>query len=518
MKIRRLLCSVICFCFLFCTACRENESIDNIIAETISAVTNIDPQIAENGTELEIVNNLFTGLLRHDENGDLIPAAAKSYTVSGDGLTYTFNLSDDYAWQDGKPLTANDFVFAFRRAADPATAAPYAYTLSTVANFSKINKGTMKKENLGVTAVDDKTLKITLAYKDTEFPELLTTSVCMPCREDFVESTKGYYGLKDTAILSNGEYKVAVWNDTYIQLKPKVEKSVAPDVYFYFNKRETVAENVKKQDTDYICADAALLTQFKKSNFGMNVTELSDRAYSLMANKNREYFNDDILSALMSTVDFSLKKYEKDGYGVKKTANILPDSVNSDIGEIKRTTKTEAESVQLFRDGCAELEIERIFPSFNILFVSDEITEYAAKQIAAGWQSKLGVNVNITAVDSDEILKYHINSGDYDFAIVCTKSTSCSATAYLRQLSSDKTFSNLGFYKSQLNKSIKKICKKSDTAKQAELEKAVKLVANDDLFYPLYTASKIVCTNGEYSFNYCRKQALVDFTETSPKE
>ncbi len=91
--------------------------------------------------------------------------------------------------------------------------------------------------------------------------------------------------------MGNGEYKVSVWNTEYLQLSPSSEKSAAPDVYFYFNDSEKLAENVKKSETDYTAVDAALITEFKKSRiFEMNVTPFSDSAYSLMANKKREFF------------------------------------------------------------------------------------------------------------------------------------------------------------------------------------------------------------------------------------
>lgn len=514
--LKKMLPLFLCLCFAIPTGCGKKETVKNIIAENITGIKNIDPQIAENDTEQEIVHNTFRGLLRHDENGKIITDAAESYSVSSDGLTYTFKISEKNKWQDGKPLGSEDFLFAFRRAADPATKAPFAYTLFAIKNFEKAQLSKTSAKNIGVAAPDSKTLKITLQYPCSDFPELLTTSVCMPCREDFVEKSSGYYGLKQQAILGNGEYKVSVWNTEYLQLSPSSEKSAAPDVYFYFNDSEKLAENVKKSETDYTAVDAALITEFKKSNFEMNVTPFSDSAYSLMANKKREFLNEKTLSALMSSVDFSLQKYENETYGARKSQNVLPQSINgySESAQIKRNVLSEQKAVDTFREGCDELQLERVFPTFTILFEKNEITEYAVRQIAAAWQSRLGVTVNIAAVDSEEILNYRIANGDYDFAVVKTRCVSNSAESYLKQFTASETFKNLGFGNGKLNGNIKKLCTASEKNRAKQLNSVLKKIANDSGFYSLYTSSKLICTTKNYSFDICKNQAFADFSKT----
>ena len=86
-----------------------------------TAPINLDPQSASDYSSQLIINSLFEGLLRSGENGEVEPAAAESYTVSGDGLTYRFVLREDGRWSDGTGVTADDFVFAFQRLFDPDT-------------------------------------------------------------------------------------------------------------------------------------------------------------------------------------------------------------------------------------------------------------------------------------------------------------------------------------------------------------------------------------------------------------
>ncbi len=100
----------------------------------------IDPGLIEDVEGSHIARQLFEGLMSQAPQGNVIPGAAADYTVSEDGLTYTFNLRPEAKWSNGDPLTANDFVFAWRRAADPATASPYSWyiDLMKVANASAV--------------------------------------------------------------------------------------------------------------------------------------------------------------------------------------------------------------------------------------------------------------------------------------------------------------------------------------------------------------------------------------------
>ena len=102
----------------------------NVMIET--PVESLDPQVAQDGTSLEVIANFTDGLTQMDADGQTINALAESYEISDDGLTYTFHIREDANWSNGTPVTANDFVFAWRRAVDPAVASEYSYMLSDI--------------------------------------------------------------------------------------------------------------------------------------------------------------------------------------------------------------------------------------------------------------------------------------------------------------------------------------------------------------------------------------------------
>lgn len=133
-----------------------------------------------------ILRDLFTGLVTEDDEGSLIPGAAESWTVSPDGKVYTFKLRKDDVWSDGSPVTAGDFVFAWRRVVDPKTGSEYASMAFPVLNAEQINGGKAKPEDMD-KAIDDNTLEVTLKGPTPYFLEMLTHQAMYPVSKANVE-------------------------------------------------------------------------------------------------------------------------------------------------------------------------------------------------------------------------------------------------------------------------------------------------------------------------------------------
>jgi len=120
----------------------------------------LDPQRARTDAAFNILRDLFEGLTAVGPDGDAVPAAAESWTVSAGGLEYTFRLREGLRWSNGDPVTGGDYVAGMRRLADPATASPYAQVLEPVVNASAITRGEKRPEDLGIAAPDDRTVVI----------------------------------------------------------------------------------------------------------------------------------------------------------------------------------------------------------------------------------------------------------------------------------------------------------------------------------------------------------------------
>ncbi len=161
--------------------------------------------------EANIQRDLFEGLVAEGPDGEPIPGVASTWAVSDDGLIYTFHLRDDARWSDGDPVTAGDFAFAFERALNPKTASDYAFILWPIKNAEKYSKGEINDPSqLGIEAVDERTLKITLASPTPYFIGLLTHHMAYPVPAKAIRQ-HGRQWTRPGNLVSNGAYLLAEW-------------------------------------------------------------------------------------------------------------------------------------------------------------------------------------------------------------------------------------------------------------------------------------------------------------------
>lgn len=172
-------------------------------------VDTLDPHRSSAAWENIIIGDMFLGLTQHTADGQVIPAMAESWTTSDDGLVWTFNLRDT-TWSDGVPLTAEDFVFALRRIQDPAIASQYSSLLYIIKNSQAVNEGRVAPEELGVRAIDDRTLEITLEQPAPFLEGLLTHYTTYPVPRHIVEQY-GEAWVQPENIEVNGPYKLVYW-------------------------------------------------------------------------------------------------------------------------------------------------------------------------------------------------------------------------------------------------------------------------------------------------------------------
>lgn len=175
-------------------------------------VTSLDTSVINDNNSGEVLYHTSEGLLRN-VGGKIVPGIAKSYDISEDNLTYTFHLRDS-KWEDGEPITAEQFVYSFQRLLDPNTGATEYDKFLSIVNAQEIVNGEITDlDQLGVKAEDDHTLVITLKQISPTFISSLAASNNLyPLREDFVEQCGTAYGTTGENYLSSGPYKLEAWN------------------------------------------------------------------------------------------------------------------------------------------------------------------------------------------------------------------------------------------------------------------------------------------------------------------
>lgn len=172
-------------------------------------VASMDPQIATDGTSFEVLAAITEGLYSIDANGSPILAMAENVEKSGDGLTYTFHLRDA-SWSNGTPVTANDFIFAWKRLVDPSVASEYSFIagIAGIKNADAIIAGEKGVDELGVSAPDDKTLVVELDIPVPFFESLMAFPSFLPVNEAFFTAAGANYGTSPDTLLSNGPFLV----------------------------------------------------------------------------------------------------------------------------------------------------------------------------------------------------------------------------------------------------------------------------------------------------------------------
>lgn len=170
----------------------------------------VDPALNSAVDGANMIIHAFETLMIVDKDNKIVPGQAESYEVSDDGLTYTFKLRKDLKWSDGSPLTANDFVYAWQRLADPNTAAPYAGDmLGYVKGYEEAAAGNL--EALGVSAPDDTTFVVELSVPCVYFSKLITHASMVPIQKATVDANGDQWTLTPETYICNGPLKMIEW-------------------------------------------------------------------------------------------------------------------------------------------------------------------------------------------------------------------------------------------------------------------------------------------------------------------
>lgn len=181
----------------------------------------MDPHLSTGIPEASIMLQIYEGLTRMDATGRPQPALAESWKVSDDGLTYTFKLRDS-KWATGEPLTAEDFIWSWKRSLDPDLAADYAYMLYPIKGAEEYNDPDLKGsvDDIAIEAVDSKTIKVTLVGPTPYFLSLVSFKTYYPLYKKHIEEKGDSWCLSPDTIVGNGPFKMVKWADNKMEFVP----------------------------------------------------------------------------------------------------------------------------------------------------------------------------------------------------------------------------------------------------------------------------------------------------------
>lgn len=170
----------------------------------------LDPHQARSVPAANVLRDLYSGLVQIAPDGDIVPADAQSWDIGEQGLVYTFKLRADARWSNGEPVTAQDYVYSLRRSVDPATGSPYAQLHAPIVNANAIIHGDKPPQSLGVRALDDHRVEITLKAPTPYFLGTLAHSISYPVYRPAIEAHDAAFTQPGNAV-TNGAYTMADW-------------------------------------------------------------------------------------------------------------------------------------------------------------------------------------------------------------------------------------------------------------------------------------------------------------------
>ena len=332
--------AVLCGALLLSSCGNDNNGLGGTFNTVITAnPENLDPQTAEDSASLNIIANIFEGLVSIGADGSPKCAAAESYSVSDDGLTYTFRLRDGICWNSisgfSAKLTADDFVYAFKRIFDPDMMSPYASEFSCIKHSREVYSGTMSPADLGVYAEDELTVVFTLEYPVNEFLYMLTESAAMPCNEEFFLSTEGRYGLDARFCAGNGAFTLTEWNfdpywtENHLQLRKISANSFEGHITCPNNVNFIIADSVKDyerasgQSSDCQIYTAAELPVLRNKN----LQEYQVSSAGLTFNPDDPRLSDDNMRFALAAASSPVIFEDKTSEGVRPSRSIFPPAV-----------------------------------------------------------------------------------------------------------------------------------------------------------------------------------------------
>ncbi|MBE6836204.1 MAG: peptide ABC transporter substrate-binding protein [Ruminococcaceae bacterium] len=500
------------------SGCKKKSNGETFIMPVSATPESVDPQIVSSDIEKLVVANCFEGLFRIASNGEIENGVASSYSVSPDGLTYTFKLREDTSWHSlsgydkvlGEDfeksfdfrVKAKDFVFALQRAVDPLTGCEQAKNLFAIKNARKINLGSASPSTLGVKAVDDFTLEITLDYNDSNFFYNLTTAAAMPCNEAFWTATQGKYGLSVTYTLCNGPFYLSEWNDDQnVRMTKNADYSGENEVKPYSVR--LIVNNDKADVKEKVVSatyDASFFSENQLSGADtslINTKPFENTVCSLIFNCNDEVFScPEIRKAVCLSAKTDKNKFPVNVSSI--ASGIVPPfcTFNNEnyrllSGKASLTEHSEKSAAENFGRGLEELGTDTV--KFSVLCTSEY--EETVRILIQSWQKALGIKLvaSVDVKEKEELLSL-VNSGNYSLAFYPLEATEQEAKSYLLTFSSQSGKNIFNFKDEKYDALINEAVESSEVK---DLLKCENYLLKNAVIYPVFNQNSYFVTAGD---------------------
>lgn len=473
-----------------------------LIMTQTAELPNLGISTTADAASFVVLNNTMEGLMRLDKDSKpTLGMAAEAPKLSEDKKTYTFKLRDA-KWSDGVEIKAQDFEYSWKRTLDPKTASQYAYILYFIKGAEAYNSGKGSVDQVGVKAINDKTLEVTLEVPTPYFESLLAFTTYLPQRKDIVEKYGNQYAKEADKLVYNGPFKLTAWNHSSSYTMKKNENYWDKDTV----KLDTVETkiiidtassvnlyNTNQVDFTYLTQD--FTTQFKGKPDYQVIPEATV-AYLDLNHTNKLFKNLKIRKAIDMAIDKKtlVEKVMKDAS--TPAYSIIPPNINANdskkVRELvpQKETYNSAEAKKLWSEGLKELGMTKA-PVISLVGDDRDTAKIAMEYLKDQLTKAFGAEIEITSVPFKQRLK-RAENGEFDMVLYLWNADYNDPMTFLDIFETNSSFNNGKWSNAEFDALIKKSKTNSNFEERAQdLIKAEQLALNEMIIIPLYHRNRV---------------------------
>ncbi|MBL0386658.1 peptide ABC transporter substrate-binding protein [Tumebacillus sp. ITR2] len=466
-----------------------------------------DIALATDQYSFNILSNTMEGFVRLDKDGKAVPGLATNWDISQDGKTYTFHLRDA-KWSNGDAVTANDFVYSWKRTLDPKTASQYAFMLSSVKGAKEYNSGKGSADEIGIKAVDDKTVEVTLNNPTPYFLNQMAFPTFFPLDQKFVESKGKDFGTSVETSLSNGPFKITDWkHETNVNIEKNADywdvgNVKLQKVTFDVVKDTSAMVNMYESgQIDRVGLVRDFIDQYKDKADEYSVENELTNGYLIFNPAIKGLENSKIRTALTWAVDRDMYADIIYHNGTKGATGFVPNGTSDSAGGDFRKTAgdtltkhTDAEAKQMLQDGLKEAGMSASDLKLKLLIDDTDVAKKAGEFLKEQWRTKIGVDVEIENVPFKLRLERE-RKGDYIISSTLWGADYNDPMTFLDMFVTKNEFNSVNYSNPEYDKLINEAKITADPKQRAqELVDAEKLLMKDMPIGPIFFRGKAYAT------------------------
>jgi len=455
-------------------------------------------------TAATISNAIMDGLYRLDKDGKITMGVAKAAPkISADGLVYTIDLNPDAKWTDGVPVKAQDFVYSFRRTAIPETGAQYSFMMEWLKGGAEVVAGTAKPDTLGVKALSDTQLEITLESPKNFFTNILAFPAFLPQREDIVTKYGENNGADADKLISNGPFKLTSWTHEQNMVLEKSENywdaanvNLTKVTFNMVQDNGTELNLYETKELDFANIQGDNIALYKGKPDLAAKPELGNWYIQYQTKDHPAFSNANIRKAMALSVDRQalVDVVLKDGSS--PATGLVPNGTLDGNGQEFRKLNGDvmppfdpAKAKEYLTKGMEEMKLTS-FPKVKLTTSDTTRAKKILEFMISQWKTNLGIDVEAEPMPGKARIE-KMRSKNFDLVLAGWSADYNDASTFLDMWYDGSPFNDVNYNSAAYTKNLLDSQKETDMAKRSKLLlDAEKQLIEDMPLGPLYFSAK----------------------------